>query len=102
MKILMVITPRDKLGNTGRKTGFWLEEFAARISPERFRVAFIALVLFPSKRGKDREYEAQRENRTHYRGQQRHWTRYCTAVHRRRSLCLHHRQARSGVVCRCG
>jgi putative intracellular protease/amidase len=29
MKILMVLTSRDKLGNTGRKTGFWLEELAA-------------------------------------------------------------------------
>jgi putative intracellular protease/amidase len=29
MKILMVITSHDKLGNTGRKTGFWLEELAA-------------------------------------------------------------------------
>jgi putative intracellular protease/amidase/predicted enzyme related to lactoylglutathione lyase len=29
MKILMVITSHDQLGNTGRKTGFWLEEFAA-------------------------------------------------------------------------
>jgi putative intracellular protease/amidase len=29
MKILMVLTSHDKLGNTGRKTGFWLEEFAA-------------------------------------------------------------------------
>jgi putative intracellular protease/amidase len=29
MKILMVITSHDKLGNTGKKTGFWLEEFAA-------------------------------------------------------------------------
>jgi putative intracellular protease/amidase len=29
MKILMVITSHDRLGNTGRKTGFWLEEFAA-------------------------------------------------------------------------
>ncbi len=29
MKILMVITSHDKLGDTGRKTGFWLEEFAA-------------------------------------------------------------------------
>jgi putative intracellular protease/amidase len=29
MKILMVMTSHDKLGNTGRKTGFWLEEFAA-------------------------------------------------------------------------
>ena len=28
-KILMVLTSHDKLGNTGQKTGFWLEEFAA-------------------------------------------------------------------------
>lgn len=29
MKILMVLTSHDTLGNTGKKTGFWLEEFAA-------------------------------------------------------------------------
>lgn len=29
MKILMVLTSYDKLGDTGRKTGFWLEELAA-------------------------------------------------------------------------
>jgi len=29
MKILMVLTSHDTLGATGRKTGFWLEEFAA-------------------------------------------------------------------------
>lgn len=29
MKILMVLTSHDQLGNTGLKTGFWLEEFAA-------------------------------------------------------------------------
>jgi putative intracellular protease/amidase len=29
MKILMVLTSHDQLGATGRKTGFWLEEFAA-------------------------------------------------------------------------
>lgn len=29
MNILMVLTSHDTLGNTGRKTGFWLEEFAA-------------------------------------------------------------------------
>ena len=26
MKILMVLTSHDRLGNTGRKTGFWLED----------------------------------------------------------------------------
>jgi len=29
MKILMVLTSHDQLGNTRKKTGFWLEEFAA-------------------------------------------------------------------------
>lgn len=29
MKILMVLTSHDSLGDTGKKTGFWLEEFAA-------------------------------------------------------------------------
>ena len=28
MKILMILTSHDKLGDTGKKTGFWLEEFA--------------------------------------------------------------------------
>ena len=29
MRILMVLTSHDQLGNTGHKTGFWLEEFAS-------------------------------------------------------------------------
>lgn len=29
MRILMVLTSHDRLGDTGEKTGFWLEEFAA-------------------------------------------------------------------------
>jgi Putative intracellular protease/amidase len=29
MKIVMVLTSYDKLGDTGKKTGLWLEEFAA-------------------------------------------------------------------------
>lgn len=29
MKILMVLTSHDELGDTGKKTGFWFEEFAA-------------------------------------------------------------------------
>lgn len=28
-KVLMVLTSHDQLGNTGEKTGFWVEEFAA-------------------------------------------------------------------------
>lgn len=29
MKILMILTSHDQLGDSGHKTGFWLEEFAA-------------------------------------------------------------------------
>jgi len=29
MKVLVVLTSHQQLGNTGRRTGFWLEEFAA-------------------------------------------------------------------------
>jgi putative intracellular protease/amidase len=29
MKVLMVLTSHDELGDTGRKTGFWLEELAS-------------------------------------------------------------------------
>ncbi len=29
MKILFVLTSHDQLGDTGKKTGFWIEEFAA-------------------------------------------------------------------------
>lgn len=29
MKVLMILTSHDRLGDTGQKTGFWLEEFAA-------------------------------------------------------------------------
>ena len=29
MNILMILTSHDELGDTGKKTGFWLEEFAA-------------------------------------------------------------------------
>ena len=29
MNVLFVLTSHDQLGDTGKKTGFWLEEFAA-------------------------------------------------------------------------
>jgi len=29
MEVLIVLTSHSKLGNTGEKTGFWIEEFAA-------------------------------------------------------------------------
>ena len=44
MKILMVLTSHDQLGNTGRKTGFWLEEFAAPYFTFRDADAEVTLV----------------------------------------------------------
>jgi putative intracellular protease/amidase len=49
MKILMVLTSHDTLGNTGRKTGFWLEEFAAPYFV--FRDAGVQLTLASPKGG---------------------------------------------------
>jgi putative intracellular protease/amidase len=49
MKILMVLTSHDQLGNTGRKTGFWLEEFAAPYYV--FRDAGVHLTLASPKGG---------------------------------------------------
>jgi putative intracellular protease/amidase len=49
MKILMVLTSHDQLGNTGRKTGFWLEEFAAPYFV--FRDAGVQLTIASPKGG---------------------------------------------------
>ncbi len=49
MKILMVTTSHDQLGNTGRKTGFWLEEFAAPYFV--FKDAGVQLTLASPKGG---------------------------------------------------
>jgi putative intracellular protease/amidase len=49
MKIVMVLTSDDVLGSTGRKTGFWLEEFAAPYFV--FRDAGIELTLASPKGG---------------------------------------------------
>jgi putative intracellular protease/amidase len=49
MNILMVLTSHDTLGNTGRKTGFWLEEFAAPYYA--FRDAGVELTLASPKGG---------------------------------------------------
>jgi putative intracellular protease/amidase len=50
MKVLMVITSHDQLGNTGRKTGFWLEEFAAPYYV--FKEAGASLTLASPKGGR--------------------------------------------------
>ena len=49
MKVLMVLTSHDQLGNTGRRTGFWLEEFAAPYFV--FRDAGVELTLASPKGG---------------------------------------------------
>jgi putative intracellular protease/amidase len=49
MKILMVITSHDTLGNTGKKTGFWLEELAAPYYV--FKDAGVEVVLASPKGG---------------------------------------------------
>ncbi|TAX56301.1 type 1 glutamine amidotransferase domain-containing protein [Rhizobium leguminosarum] len=49
MKILMVLTSHDQLGNTGRKTGFWLEELAAPYFV--FRGAGVDITLASPKGG---------------------------------------------------
>ena len=49
MKIVMILTSHDQLGNTGRKTGFWLEEFAAPYFV--FRDAGVDLTLASPKGG---------------------------------------------------
>jgi putative intracellular protease/amidase len=49
MKILMVLTSHDQLGDTGKKTGFWLEEFAAPYY--RFKDAGAQLTLASPKGG---------------------------------------------------
>jgi putative intracellular protease/amidase/catechol 2,3-dioxygenase-like lactoylglutathione lyase family enzyme len=49
MKILMVLTSHDRLGNTGLPTGFWLEEFAAPFFV--FKDAGVELTLASPKGG---------------------------------------------------
>ena len=49
MKILMLVTSHDQLGSTGRKTGLWLEEFAAPYFV--FRDAGVELTLASPKGG---------------------------------------------------
>ena len=50
MKILMVLTSHDQLGDTGRKTGFWLEELAAPYYA--FKDAGVEITLASPKGGR--------------------------------------------------
>ncbi len=49
MKILIVLTSHDKLGNTNEKTGFWIEEFATPYYI--FKDAGVEMVLASPKGG---------------------------------------------------
>ncbi|RBQ18001.1 type 1 glutamine amidotransferase domain-containing protein [Spongiactinospora rosea] len=50
MKVLIVLTSHDRLGDTGKKTGFWLEELAAPYY--RFKDAGAEVVLASPKGGR--------------------------------------------------
>jgi len=49
MKIVLILTSHDELGTTGKKTGFWLEEFAAPYYV--FKDAGVELTLASPKGG---------------------------------------------------
>ena len=50
MKVLVVVTSHDQLGNTGKKTGFWLEELAAPYYV--FKEAGVEMTLASPKGGR--------------------------------------------------
>ncbi|BDW89130.1 dimethylallyltransferase [Thalassospira tepidiphila] len=50
MRILMIVTSHDQMGDTGHKTGIWLEEFAAPYY--RFKDAGAEITLASPKGGK--------------------------------------------------
>ena len=66
MKVLMVLTSHDKLGDTGNKTGFWLEEFTSPYYVFKDAGADITLAspkggqppLDPSSDGEDAQTES--------------------------------------------
>lgn len=71
MKILMVLTSHNQLGNTGKSTGFWLEEFAAPYYV--FRDAGLNITLASPKGGqppldpKSDEPDAQTDDTRRFR-----------------------------------
>lgn len=71
-RILMVLTSHDQLGDTGKKTGFWLEEFAAPYYV--FKDAGAAITLASPKGGqppldpKSDEPDAQTDSTRRFKG----------------------------------
>ncbi|CAM3682025.1 type 1 glutamine amidotransferase domain-containing protein [Rheinheimera salexigens] len=49
LKVLIILTSHDKLGDTGKKTGFWLEEFASPYY--QFKDAGVNMTLASPKGG---------------------------------------------------
>lgn len=84
MKILMVLTSHDTLGNTGRKTGFWLEEFAAPYYV--FTDAGVELTLASVKGGqppidpKSDDPDNQTESMTRFKGDEHAQERLANTV----------------------
>lgn len=74
IKILMVLTSHDKLGDSGKKTGFWLEEFAAPYYV--FKDAGVEITVASPQGGKppldpkSNEPDAQTEATNRFRGDQ--------------------------------
>jgi len=72
MKLLIVLTSHDKLGNTGKKTGFWLEELTAPYY--EFLDAGVEITLASPQGGqppldpKSDEPDAQTESTERFRG----------------------------------
>jgi putative intracellular protease/amidase len=57
MNVLMVLTSRDQLGNTGRETGLWLEELAGPYYV--FKDAGAQIILASLKGGRSPRYTRQ-------------------------------------------
>ena len=71
MRILMILTSHDTLGDTGKKTGFWLEEFASPYYV--FKDAGVDITLASPKGGqppldpKSDDPDAQTESTTRFK-----------------------------------
>ena len=78
MNILMILTSHDQLGNTGKKTGFWLEEFASPYYAFKDAGASVTLVspqggqppLDPKSDEPDAQTDATRRFKTDSEAQQ--------------------------------
>lgn len=107
MNVLMVLTSHDQLGDTGKKTGFWLEEFAAPYYVFKDAGAQITLVspkggqppLDPKSDEPDAQTEATKRFKQDPDAQQALATTHRLAdIRQTRSMCCFIRV----VMARCG